>query len=189
MKTLVYIRNLLADRYVASITPSSRYVVERICGKINFNGKSLIVEYGPGLGAFTSRLLRDMSPESRLIAIERNPEFHRLLRGIFADPRLLLHLGCAGGVLDILRGIDGEKADYIVSGIPFSLLGESKRVDIIRNTHAALKDGGVFLAYQTFYQPDRHLKALLEDIFPVVNTELVLPCIPPLNIIEAKKQA
>ncbi|MDD5532406.1 MAG: rRNA adenine N-6-methyltransferase family protein [Syntrophales bacterium] len=188
MKTLVYIRNLLADRYVASITPSSKSAVERICRKINFKAKNLIIEYGPGLGVFTSRFLEYMSPESRLIAIERDPDFHRLLRREIDDPRLLVHLGCAGSVLDVLHGVNGEGADYIVSGIPFSLLSGQMRAGIISNTFSALKNGGSFLAYQTFYQPDRHLKSLLKEHFPVVRTELVLPCIPPLSIIEAKKE-
>jgi hypothetical protein len=49
----------------------------------------------------------------------------------------------------------------------------------------SLKDGGKFLAYQTFYQKNAHLKVYLEKYFSTVDDQYALRNIPPLRIYEA----
>lgn len=188
MSTLLYVKNLLQDRYVASVTPTSRFAVERICGKMDFSQDRLVVEYGPGTGVFTEWILSRMTPASRLIAIERNRDFYRVLANRISDPRLTVFNQCAGNVREILDTGNSSKADYVLSGIPFSYIPPEKRKEILHATYGVLKAGGKFFAYQTFYQPSRILKNPLGEIFPVVNTELVLLCVPPLLLCEAIKE-
>ena len=185
--TFIYLKNFITDKYVASITPTSRAAVEKVCGKIDFNGKQVIVEYGPGTGAFTVNLLRNMSGKSRLIAIERNPNFYRILQKSLLDHRLEIFNDCAGNVLDILKSSDKAEVDYIISGIPFSLLSLETKVRILNNAYAALKEGGKFLAYQNFFQLPEFLKIHLENIFQNVRTQYVLQSFPPLVLFEAVK--
>jgi len=185
LNTLVYLKNLLADKYVASVTPSSRFAVNQVCGKIDFQKSRTIIEYGPGTGAFTVPLLERMRPDSRLIAIERNSNFFQILRREISDGRLELHNDTAGNVLQILGDSGSVKVDCIISGIPFSMIPE--RDDILLKTFAALKPGGKFIAYQTFFQPESCLRRPLRKLFPFVNCEYSYFCVPPLLIIEAKK--
>ncbi len=77
MGTLTYIKTLIKDPAVASVTPSSRFAVQRVCSFIDFPRAALVVEYGPGLGVFTQYLLGQMGPQGRLVAIEKN---HRRTR-------------------------------------------------------------------------------------------------------------
>lgn len=185
MNTIVYLKNLLADKYVASVTPSSRFAVNQVCGKIDFQKSRMIIEYGPGTGAFTVPLLERMRPDSKLIAIERNRNFYRILKREIADERLEIHNDTAGNILQILGDSGSIKVDCIVSGIPFSMIPE--RDEILRNTLTALKPGGKFIAYQTFFQPESCLRRPLRKLFPFVNCEYSYFCVPPLLIIEAKK--
>jgi phospholipid N-methyltransferase len=128
-----------------------------------------------------------MTGSSRLIAIERNPNFSRVLRKGILDPRLEIFNDCAENVLDILRASEEAKVDYILSGIPFSLLSLEAKLRILKNAHFALKEGGKFLAYQNFFQFPEFLKNHLERIFQHVRTQYILQSIPPLVFFEAVK--
>ncbi len=191
INTLIYLKNLLRDVHVASVTPTSRFGVEKVCEKINFPKSKLILEYGPGTGNFTNTLLKNMEDHARLIAIERNSDFCRILKKSIHDPRLALFQDSAENVLDILKSCNGAgelKADYIISGIPFSLLPRKRKMDLLKNTHSALKKGGKFLAYQAFFQVPDILKNPLEEIFGEVQTRYFLFALPPLLILEAVKK-
>ncbi len=191
INTLIYLKNLLRDVHVASVTPTSRFGVEKVCEKINFPTSKLILEYGPGTGNFTNTLLKNMDDHARLIAIERNSDFCRILKKSIHDPRLALFQDTAENVLDILKSCNGAgelKADCIISGIPFSLLPRKRKMDLLKNTHAALKKGGKFLAYQAFFQVPDILKNPLEEIFGEVQTRYFLFALPPLLILEAVKK-
>ncbi len=190
MSTFLYLKNLVTDGYIASVTPTSKFGVKRVCEKINFPKTKLIVEYGPGTGVFTLNLLKHMPPHSKLVAIERNRNLYRALKKNLTDPRTLIFHDTAENVLEILKSCNGSKesqADYIVSGIPFSLLSKEKKMAVLKNSHSALKPGGKFLAYQAFFQLPLSLKNPLEELFPAVRARYVLPCLPPLLFLEATK--
>ncbi|HSR10295.1 MAG TPA: rRNA adenine N-6-methyltransferase family protein [Thermodesulfobacteriota bacterium] len=191
INTLVYLKNLVTDIHVASVTPTSRFGVSRVCEKIDFDKTKLILEYGPGTGNFTTRLLENLGSKARLVAIERNSDFCRILKKSIPDPRLTIFQDSAENVLKILKSCNGSselKADYIISGIPFSLLSRQRKMNILKNTHAALKKGGKFLAYQAFFQLPDILKTPLQEIFGDVKVRYCLFSVPPLLLLEAEKK-
>ncbi len=191
INTLYYLKNLITDIHVASVTPTSRFGVEKVLEKIHFPETKLILEYGPGTGNFTTTLLKNMNANSKLIAIEKNSDFCRVLHKSIRDPRFSVFEDSAENVLDILKSCNGSsdpKADYIISGIPFSLLSPKKRKVILKNTHRALKKGGKFLAYQAFFQLSDILKSPLEEIFGEVQSQYYMLSLPPLLILEAVKR-
>jgi hypothetical protein len=59
---------------------------------------------------------------------------------------------------------------------------------ILKNTHAALKKGGKFLAYQAFFQFPDILKIPLEELFGDVHAQYYMFSLPPLLILEAVKK-
>ena len=187
MSTLSYMKNFISDKYIASITPTSDFGVKKVCSKIDFSRCNLVVEYGPGTGVFTNYLLARMGPDSLLIMIERNANFAKLLRKKIRDPRAVVVNECASNIRDILEEFGKPSADYVISGIPFSFLSISLKDRILRNSHAALRPEGKFLAYQTFYQSNNHLKAHLDRIFDFVRVEYEMLNLPPLRIYEARK--
>lgn len=187
MSTLSYVKNFVSDKYIASVTPTSGFGVRRVCGKIDFRRCGVVVEFGPGTGVFARHLLGSMGPDSRIVLIERNPNFCKVLRSGFRDPRAVIVNDCASNVLKILDSLGKPGADYIVSGIPFSFLSLAMRDKILRNSHRALRDGGKFLAYQTFYQGNNHLKVHLDTLFRSVRVEYEMLNLPPLRVYEALK--
>ncbi|NWF53239.1 MAG: methyltransferase domain-containing protein [Syntrophaceae bacterium] len=191
INTLYYLKNLITDIHVASVTPTSRFGVEKVLEKIDFQKTKVILEYGPGTGNFTEPLLKNMGANSKLIAIEKNADFCRVLQKSIRDPRMALFEDTAENVLDILKSCNGTgdlKADCVLSGIPFSLLSKKRKMAILRNTHAALKKGGKFLAYQAFFQFPDILKIPLEELFGDVQAQYYMFSLPPLLILEATKK-
>lgn len=174
------IRQFLRDRRIASVKATSPYLVRRICNRIDFSRPLVVVEYGPGLGCFTKELLERLSPDSRLILFETNPEFARRLRKV-RDPRLRVASGSAESAREVLEreGLDG--ADVVLSGIPFSMFPELPKMKLLRDTRAILGDDGIFLAYQA----SAHLEKYLKQVFPRVRVERELFHIPPLVVLEA----
>ncbi len=187
MSTLIYLKNFLRDRNVASVTPTSSFGVRKVCSKIEFGRIRSIVEYGPATGVFTRFLLRRMRPDASLILIELNKSFVDILRRKFVDPRVMIIHDSASNVDEVVRSCGFPHVDAVISGIPFSFLSEEERNEVLLKTHQVLSAGGKFLAYQTFYQMDDHLKVYLLKHFSKVQDNFEILNIPPMRIYEAIK--
>lgn len=170
---------------VAALLPTSAAVVERIVSKVD--EASFIIEYGPGSGVLTRRLLERLAPDGRLLAIERNADLAARLSHELDDPRLTVVEDSADRVGEILERRGLPPADYVLSGIPFSFFPQTTASAIVSRTHAALKPGGSFVTYQTFYQHRRHLRVHLERCFSAVRSEVDLRNLPPYRICVAVK--
>jgi phospholipid N-methyltransferase len=146
---LLFARNFFRHpRMLGSIVPSSRFLIKQLLEPINWARARVIVEYGPGVGGITAEVLRRMRSDAVLIAIETNPDFVSYLRGSISDPRLKVVEASAVAVDEILRRFGCLRADYIISGIPFSNIPAPLRERILRSTHDLLEPGGAFLVYQ-----------------------------------------
>jgi phospholipid N-methyltransferase len=146
---VLFARNFLKyPAMLGSVIPSSRFLIEQVLEPVDWNRARVIVEYGPGVGNFTEQILRRMRPDGTLLAVETNPEFVRFLRSSFTDARLQVVHGSAAEVDRILRQRGIGKADYIISGIPFSTMPAPLRESILKTTHAVLDQAGAFLVYQ-----------------------------------------
>jgi len=188
MEHLSFFLEAMRDRKVASVVPTAPASVRRICRRIDKDRPVTLVEYGPGTGAFTRPLLKHLHPESTVIAVELNTSFAAKLRRFSwnrpaDEPKLIVQRDDAGNVQDILREHGFDKADYVLSGIPFSLIEKDTRTRIIDQTYRALTPNGCFLVYQFSF----HVRKLLKERFEAVRSRRVLLNIPPLCVMEARK--
>lgn len=133
---------------VGSIIPSSRILIERMLKPVDWKKTKLFVEFGPGVGTFTRRVLEKMGDDATLIAIDTNADFVKFLRTSIDDPRLVAVRGSAADVQEIVREHGFESADYVLSGLPFSTLPPGVGEEIGKATASVLKPGGAFLVYQ-----------------------------------------
>ena len=133
---------------VGSIIPSSRVLIERMLAPVDWTTTRLIVEYGPGVGTFTRPILEKLGPDGTLVTIDTNADFTRYLRESIDDPRLVPVTGSAADVEAILAERDLGKADYVLSGIPFSTLPPGIGDAIAQATARVIRPGGAFLVYQ-----------------------------------------
>jgi len=146
---LLFFRNFFRHpRMLGSIIPSSRFLIKQLLQPIDWEKARVIVEYGPGVGGITAEILRRMRPDARLIAIEMNPEFVSFLREKIADPRLRIIQGSASDARRVLAELSLERADYIISGIPYSLIPVPLRQEILQQSRQLLHPDGALLVYQ-----------------------------------------
>ena len=133
---------------VGSIIPSSRVLIDRMLQPVDWKTTKLFVEYGPGVGTFTRPVLDRLPADATLITIDTNPDFTRYLKTAIDDSRLVAVTGSAADVEQILSDHGFERADYVLSGIPFSTLPPGVGEDIGRATAQVIRPGGAFLVYQ-----------------------------------------
>jgi|AntRauTorckE6833_2_1112554.scaffolds.fasta_scaffold03584_8 phospholipid N-methyltransferase len=178
MGKIDFFKTFIKDRDVASIIPTSIRCVKKVCNHIDFTKDFVLVEYGPGDGAFTKFLLKKMSPGSRLILIEANENFAQHLKDTIVDSRVTVHNILAGDVESVLDEKDMGNIDYVLSGIPFSFLDKDRKRIVLQATKTILKTGGKFLAYQT----SGHLKKPVMEVFGNYDIEMEMLNIPPYLI-------
>ncbi|MFO7848104.1 MAG: methyltransferase [Balneolaceae bacterium] len=178
-----FFKTFIKDRDVASIIPTSLRCVKKVCNHIDFTKDFLLVEYGPGNGAFTSFLLEKMTPGSRLVLVEANEDFVSQLNDKIDDPRVEIHNVLAGDVESALNTEDVGNVDYVLSGIPFSFLDKDRKREVLQATKKILKQGGKFLAYQT----SGHLKKPVMEVFGNYDIEMEMLNIPPYLIYDVVK--
>jgi phospholipid N-methyltransferase len=167
---------------VGSIIPSSRFLERRVVRAAEIARASLVVELGPGTGGTTRALLRALSPQARLLAIEIDPRFVTLLRRT-QDPRLIVHEGSAAEIESALRTYDLPAPDVILSGIPFSTMARSVGEQILRSVYDSLEPGGLFVAYQV---RDR-VETLGRRVFGRAQVQTEILNVPPMRVYRWQK--
>jgi phospholipid N-methyltransferase len=133
---------------VGSVIPSSRRLIDRMLGPVDWGTTKLFVEYGPGVGTFTRVILERLPDDARLLTIDTNPEFTAFLKESIDDPRLIAVTASAADVEKVLTERGLPAADYILSGLPFSTLPPGVGDAISSATAKAIRPGGAFLVYQ-----------------------------------------
>ena len=162
---------------LGSMIPSSSFLVSRLLRHVDWRSARVVVEYGPGVGTFTTQILQRLRHEGVLVAIETNPDFVDFLRRAIRDPRLIIVQGSASEVRPILRGLRIKPADCVISGIPYATISHHQRRRILMETKAALAPGGTLLVYQF----SAAVRGELETLFGSVQQEL-----EPRNILPAR---
>lgn len=178
MSVLFFKRFLQRPFQIASIVPSSKALVERVADKMNFNRASVIAEYGPGEGVHSREIARRMRSDAKLLLFELDAAFSRDLRRQFSDdPRVHVFHADAATLPQELARRRIPQCDYILSGIPFSILEKNKKRDLLQKSHDALKPGGSFIIYQVTNELKQHA-----TFFDASESEYCLQNIPPMFI-------
>jgi phospholipid N-methyltransferase len=178
MRALFFKRFLQRPLQVASIIPSSKALVKRVARKMDFTQPRVIAEYGPGEGVHSRAIAQRMSADSQLLLFELDSAFSGDLERQFADdPRVHVIHGDAARLPEELKRLGIAHCDYILSGIPFSILPIKKKRALLEKTYEALADGGRFIIYQVTNELRQHA-----TLFDRAESEYVLQNIPPMFI-------
>jgi phospholipid N-methyltransferase len=175
---LLFGRNFLKHpKMLGSLIPSSRFLVNHVLAEVDWPRAKVFVEYGPGVGTFTTEILRRMRPDAVLLALETNSDFVRFLRGKLQDDRLHVIHGSAADADAELARLNLSRADYVLSGIPYTTMPPQVRELILRKTHSLLAPNGAFLVYQF----TRTVLPYLREVFESVHQDF-----EPLNVMPAR---
>jgi phospholipid N-methyltransferase len=162
---------------LGSLVPSSRFLVNDVLSQVDWEKAQVVVEFGPGVGTMTHEIQKRMRPDAKLVAIELNHEFVGFLQEQIQDRRLHVVQESACRVRNVLGGLGLARADYIISGIPYSTMPDQVRREILEESRQVLDPEGALLIYQF----TRTVLPYLESSFGTVQQNF-----QPLNILPAR---
>jgi phospholipid N-methyltransferase len=164
---------LQQGRGIASLAPSSRKLAAAACRDILPHRPQTIVELGAGLGPITAHAAQRMHPDSRLIAIERDPDFAAYARRVAPGAEVIA--GDAGDIADLLAEREITKIDLVINGLPTPSLPVAIKRKIFE-WMASLP--GTVLMSQLTVMPWVYLP-MYRHLFDRVDFDLVLANVPP----------
>jgi phosphatidylethanolamine/phosphatidyl-N-methylethanolamine N-methyltransferase len=132
-------------RSIGAITPSGRRLAAAVAREVDFSGAGVIVELGGGTGSVTRALVERATDTTEIVVIEREPSLCALLSARFPGIRVLEGDAEDLGKLLADAGIGPVKA--VVSGLPLLSLSRMTCRRIVRESFAALAEGGVFVQF------------------------------------------
>ncbi len=131
---------------VGAVWPSSPALARQIVRSAKVPAADFVLEIGPGNGAFTGEILKNLRPGARFLAVEKSPELARDVAERF--PAATVVAGCATRLGEHLPG-EG-KPDSVVSGLPWAAFGEPLQEELLCQITGALHPQGVFATFAYF---------------------------------------
>jgi len=162
-----------------SITPSSKYLVQKCLDKVDFNQAKVLLEFGVGDGVITEEILGKVNSACRVIAIEINENLFTYSKKKFANAEnLSLHLASALDFDQVLKKEGIEKVDYVISSLPLSLFSQEEIDDLFEKIPCHLSGEGAFIQYQ--YSIGKY--GYLKKVFDKVSVDFTIRNAPPALI-------
>ncbi len=155
-----------------ALTFSSKSLVNKMLSHANFSGAKLVVELGGGDGSITQGIVDRLDPDAELLVFEISKSFCDSMEKLFPQPNVRIINDSAE---NIHLYLDGKKADYVLSSLPFSFISPEVKDQILAQSKASLTASGYFIQICYSYL----LKNLFKKHFSNVNTSFTLKNLPP----------
>ena len=169
-------------RTTGTLTRSSRALCRAAIDRIDFSTARTIVELGAGDGVITEHILERLHPDGKVIAFEVSPDLCADMRAL-GDDRLVVAEDSAENIRHWLNKIGAERADHVVSAIPFAALPEALGKSIVKAAKDHLRPGGCY--NQVHYS--LKTKGYYEAAFGKVEARRVWANLPPAWVLYCKR--
>ena len=186
-----FLRVLLRQPALTSaVVPSSRWLAARMVEGLPLEKARVVVELGPGTGAFTRVIQQRIRPGTLFLAVEINPLFATHLATQF--PRVEVVHGSAERLDEHLQQFGEPQADYVLSGLPWAGFSPEEQQRLLAAVLRALRPGGQLATYaynHTAWLPGgRRFRRLLKSRFGrVTTTRTVWRNLPPAFVYRCRK--
>src|SRR3984893_13095223 len=130
---------------IGAVTPSSRALARTMAGYVDPKLSGPIVELGPGTGPVTDALVAHGVDPSRLVLIELDPTFCRLLRKPY--PEATVVQGDAYGLRRVLAGLLQQPAAAVVSSLPLFTKPLQTRLRLLFEAFHLMSPGAPFVQF------------------------------------------
>jgi phosphatidylethanolamine/phosphatidyl-N-methylethanolamine N-methyltransferase len=128
-----------------AVSPSGRFLARAMAAYVDSVADGPIIELGPGTGPVTEALLDRGIPQERLILVEYDASFCKLLARRFPKARIVQ--GDAYRLADTLRPILKKPAVCVVSSLPLLTRPERGRLNLLRNAFELMQPDGAFIQF------------------------------------------
>ena len=181
------IRNLKTS---GTIFPCSKHSARFAIKKLNIQKASLIIELGCGTGIFTKEILKQKNPASRFFALEINKNLAKETKKRF--PSAIIYNDCAENLTKYIGEIETQKADCIISTLPWAIFPADQQIKILNEIYNSLKEKGEFITISYIlsnrFKGGKRFNNLLKSRFSYVKkTKHVLENIPPVFFYYCRK--
>ena len=141
-----FIRSWL-DKPLATgaVLPSGKFLARTMAGYVDIDIPGPVVELGPGTGAVTEALVNRGVDPARLMLVEFNPVFCRLLRSRY--PQATVVQGDAYSLKRLLQNLLRQPAAAVVSGLPLLTKPLRTRLRLINDAFAVLRPDAPFIQF------------------------------------------
>ncbi len=130
---------------IASVAPSSRWLSRMTVANIDWARVTALVELGAGTGPITRVIAELARPDCRIVVIERDRDFARLLKERF-EGRANFDI-VEGDVRDlgsILADRNVASVDHVISGLPVPSFPRGLQLDLFRAVRSVLHGDGTY---------------------------------------------
>lgn len=158
-----FIKQFFKDKkMVGAVSPSSKFLGEKMLANVDFSKEKIIVELGPGTGVFTDLIISRMAPDAKLLVFELNDNFYNSLNDRINDDRVqIIHESAE----HISQHIDADqKVDVVISSLPLMVFSQKLREDVVDESFNCLKDGGQYIQFQYSTQSKKILQSKYKDV-------------------------
>ena len=171
-------------KMVGAMSPSSKYLANKMLRNIDFKRAKVLVELGPGTGVFTRRILDAMLPDAKLFVFELNDNFYNALREEIADERMVLIHDSAEFIQKYLAEHQLLHTDYIISSLPLANFPNKLKSSVLNASYEALKNQGKYIQFQY----SLNSRKALEDRFQSVDLSFTPLNFPPAFVYTCVKE-
>ncbi len=171
-------------KMVGAMSPSSRFLAEKMLKNIDFKKANTLVELGPGTGVFTKRLLEKMNPDAKLLVFELNDAFHEQLKNEIQDERMILIHDSAEFIQRYLQEQNLLFTDYVISSLPLANFPSKLKKSILDASFQSLKNQGKYIQFQY----SLNSKKVLEETFQRVHLDFTPFNFPPAFVYTCIKE-
>jgi phosphatidylethanolamine/phosphatidyl-N-methylethanolamine N-methyltransferase len=129
-----------SPKKMGAVSPTSRALARLMVEHATVDPAGMTLELGPGTGVVTEALLEAGIPDERIVSIEYDADFSRLLRKRF--PRVNVIHGDALDLDKTLGEFRTTRFSAVLSGVPLLTLPKDKRVAYLDGALSRLEPGG-----------------------------------------------
>ena len=160
-----------------AVMPSSRVLARAMARYVDPQSSGPVIELGPGTGPVTEALVRHGVDPSRLVLVEFNPDFCRLLRTRY--PAATVVQGDAYRLRRLLGSYVDEPAAAVVSGLPLVTKPLRTRLRLISDAMTLLAVGAPFVQFTYAMLPPipKELSGVRAE-----SSELIWMNLPPARV-------
>lgn len=173
-----------SPKYIGAVSPSSKFLANKMIKNIDFENCSCIVEYGAGTGVFTKEVILRKKESTIFLVFEKNKKFADILKNKYLlEKNVKIINDGVENIYKYLNEYEITKVNYIISGLPFTSLPKALSENILEQTKNILAESkGTFITFQYSLAKIK----LFNQYFKSIENDKEYLNIPPAYVLVCK---
>jgi phospholipid N-methyltransferase len=181
-KYLFFKKFLHSPGQIGSVTPSSKFLAQKMMDSVAWDNMRNIAELGSGTGAITKFIQEAKNEDTQVLLFEKDPHLRRELANQY--PKFCVYSDASQLFTSMSqKGID--HLDCVVSGLPFFNFPQAIRNQLLEQIMLSLKPNGCFIAFQYSLQMNKQFS----QHFVVDKIKFVPLNFPPAFVYVCRKRS